>query len=267
MKGSKKWTPVWDGLWTKEHSARMGKAYSLFGFLLSRSNKKGIVKITYEQIEEATQIPVRTLKSWKSRLENEGYISTIDKGTLIYTIINYRSIHDPESYINTRGKKLPHRRGNVAQEVAPPLQEVAPPLQEVAPLTAITPGKTNGSPPLKKGLKDNKNIYSLFNFWNSKKIIKHRVFGDYEDVIKASLMNYSREEIIQAIENYSEVLNGDEYYYSVRLTLYQFLIKRNGIDRFLDRQACLKEFLINKKANKYKTQGEMNAAGTGKVVT
>jgi len=73
----------------------------------------------------------------------------------------------------------------------------------------------------------------IFTFWNSKKIQIHRDFEKYRISISGRLKHYSKEEIIAAIENYSLVLFGEEYYWTVKWDLDKFLQQKNGLDRFL----------------------------------
>lgn len=255
MTGSDRWSPVRIGLWTEQHRKRMGASIYLFGFLLTRANTKGIVKITYSEIVQATGIPEKTLKNWKTNLTKQGYISTKDQRGLVYQIANFRPIK--------KAKTGPIGRGQDWPDSVP---EVAPLNPEVAPLETTTPDKPNGSPPLKRCLKDNNNIQSIFDCWNAKKIIKHRIFDNFKSAIKQSLQHYSNEEIFHAIENYAEVLKSDKCYFSHRWNLDQFLNQKNGMERFLDREACLKEFTINKNGNRYKSQAELNSASSGKLV-
>ncbi|MEL5900574.1 helix-turn-helix domain-containing protein [Clostridium sporogenes] len=79
------------------------------------------------------------------------------------------------------------------------------------------------------------NIYiDLFNHWNDKKIIVHKqLTKEIEKAIKKSLKKYSKEEIVKAIDIYSEILNS-EYYFNYKWTLKDFLNRENGISSFMD---------------------------------
>lgn len=78
------------------------------------------------------------------------------------------------------------------------------------------------------------NIYiDYFNHWNKMEIIKHRSLPKKaESKIKKLLNDYSKEEIIKAITNYSEILKNSDYYWTYKWTLSDFLYK--GIERFFD---------------------------------
>jgi hypothetical protein len=81
-----------------------------------------------------------------------------------------------------------------------------------------------------------KKIYSLkkiFEHWNSKKIIRHRILADFKRYIQKKLTKYSEEEIIQAIDNYADILKSDDYKLSYKWDLGSFLSQRNTFEKFL----------------------------------
>lgn len=96
-----------------------------------------------------------------------------------------------------------------------------------------------------------KEIFIVFNFWNSKKIVTHKTLTDkIRRHINARLDDgYSTEEICNAIENYNTVLNGDEYFWSYKWRLDEFLIR--GLDKFKDDSTPLKNFLNKDQQNKH----------------
>ena len=79
-----------------------------------------------------------------------------------------------------------------------------------------------------------KDVEYIFNYWNSKKIIKHK---DITPVIKKEvikvLKKYSAEEVKQAIDLYSEILKS-EFYFSYKWSLSDFLKRNNGISTFME---------------------------------
>ncbi|MFW5437092.1 replication protein [Paenibacillus apiarius] len=84
---------------------------------------------------------------------------------------------------------------------------------------------------IKKDLKDN--IYTIFEYWNSKKIIVHREMPDaMKRAINARLKSNSETELIEAIENYHFCLKSKEHYYSHKFTLKEFMNPKN-VDKFL----------------------------------
>ena len=104
------------------------------------------------------------------------------------------------------------------------------------PPSRLVPQESNN---IKQILKQN--IYSIFEYWNSKDIIKHRNLTDkIKRKISNSLDGYSESEIKTAINNYSIVLKGDKYYWSYTWTLEEFLQK--GLEKFLS-STCYENFL------------------------
>lgn len=83
--------------------------------------------------------------------------------------------------------------------------------------------------------KNYNNIYTrIFSFWNSKNIVAHRKLTDkMKRSINGRLRDdYQEDEIKTAIENYSIILNGQEFFWNHRWTLQDFL--QRGFDKFLD---------------------------------
>lgn len=89
---------------------------------------------------------------------------------------------------------------------------------------------------LKSKLKDNslQDINTIFDYWNSKGIIKHKELKeDTKKAIKKATKNYSIDEIKQAIDTYSEILNS-EYYFTYKWSLKDFLNRNNAISTFME---------------------------------
>lgn len=88
--------------------------------------------------------------------------------------------------------------------------------------------------------KQSNNIYSLndieeiFNYWNSKKIIKHNnLREDIKKAIKKATKSYSIDEIRQAIDTYSDILKSN-YYFNYKWNLKDFLNRNNAISTFME---------------------------------
>nr|WP_243157422.1 helix-turn-helix domain-containing protein [Clostridium perfringens] len=89
---------------------------------------------------------------------------------------------------------------------------------------------------LKSKSKDNSNqdISTIFDYWNSKGIIKHKELKeDTKKAIKKAIKNYSINEIKQAIDTYSEILKS-EYYFNYKWNLKDFLNRNNAISTFME---------------------------------
>jgi len=89
---------------------------------------------------------------------------------------------------------------------------------------------------------------SLFNFWNSKKIIQHKKLTDKTRTkIRSALKDYSEQEIREAIENYAIITQqaGTKYFWpkNQKWTLAEFL--QRGLERFLNTANPLKNFLLS----------------------
>lgn len=83
------------------------------------------------------------------------------------------------------------------------------------------------------------NIYTLisniFNYWNTKNIIVHRkINNDIEKAVEKALKKYSEEEIKTCIDRFAQVVNDDDYFYSYKWTLVEFLTRKEGISLFTD---------------------------------
>ena len=90
-------------------------------------------------------------------------------------------------------------------------------------------------------------IYDIFDYWNSKGIIKHRSINQQmKSHIKARLKEYTVDELKKAILNYSTVLNNDEYYWTHKWSLQDFM-KPNNVTRFVDEAEPLINFLKKSK--------------------
>lgn len=90
------------------------------------------------------------------------------------------------------------------------------------------------------------NIYSHFN---SKNIIVHRQLNSkISNAINKALKDYTHEEIISAIDHYSEIFHSD-FYYEHKWSLDKFLKQDNGISRFTDEGDIWNSYLSKKEIN------------------
>ena len=79
-----------------------------------------------------------------------------------------------------------------------------------------------------------KDVEDIFNYWNSKEIINHKKLTPaIEKAIDKALKIYSKEEMRQAIEIYSEILNS-KFYFSYKWHISDFLSRKNGISTFME---------------------------------
>ena len=101
----------------------------------------------------------------------------------------------------------------------------------------------------KETIQKKNNIYSrVFDFWNSLNIICHRRITDkMRTKINAAFRDFSEDEIFKSMKNYDNVLKSDNFYWTHKWTLPDFL--QRGLEKFVDEA----EPLINFRRNKYDT--------------
>jgi len=81
---------------------------------------------------------------------------------------------------------------------------------------------------------NNKDIYSIFDFWNSFDIIKHKKLNPViENTIKKALKDFEVDEIKKWIENYAKILKSPETFFKYKWTLNEFLSRKNWLSVFL----------------------------------
>lgn len=86
-------------------------------------------------------------------------------------------------------------------------------------------------------------VYTVFQHWNSKRITVHRELTETtQSAIKARLKVYPVETLLEAIDNYNACLIGEEFYYSHKFTLKEFMNPKN-VDKFLTENDPFSNFL------------------------
>ena len=92
------------------------------------------------------------------------------------------------------------------------------------------------------------NIHRVFQYWNSRKIVVHRSMNKaMKSHINARLEDYTAEELMKAVDNFKTVLDGEQYYWSHKWTLEDFM-KPNNVIRFMDDSNPLDSFASSKKS-------------------
>ena len=88
---------------------------------------------------------------------------------------------------------------------------------------------------------NHKEVKEVFDHWNEKDIIRHRrLTGNILLAISTALNDYTVAEICQAIDNYATILADEQYYFSYRWSLNEFL--ERGLDKFLDLDTAIKNY-------------------------
>jgi sugar-specific transcriptional regulator TrmB len=183
------------------------------------------VKYTLEQIASdigIIDIPTKTIyKNIKSMIDR-GYIQVIKKASKgnppLYRIIKINEILGEPKVNQERAKGEPkHSKINSSRVILE------------------SQGRTKGEPkghPIKEKEKEKDN--NIYSHWNSKNIICHKALTkEINKAIDKALAKYSEEEIIYAIDNYSEILNS-KFYFNYKWSLKDFLNRSNGISTFMN---------------------------------
>jgi len=86
----------------------------------------------------------------------------------------------------------------------------------------------------KEDIKKNYKKENIYSHWNNKEIIVHKsLTKDMEKAIEKVLKKYSENEIVQAIDSYSEILESD-FYFNYKWSLADFLNRKNGLTTFME---------------------------------
>jgi DNA-binding transcriptional MocR family regulator len=108
---------------------------------------------------------------------------------------------------------------------------------------------------------DNKDIYTdLYEFWNSKEIIKHKKLTDkMKTKIKTTLKDYDVETLKEIISTYAEIVHDEKYYFTYKWSLEDFL--QRGLKQFENSDIAKRNFLkkeFNKTSNQNITTKSKN---------
>ncbi len=196
-----------------------------------RTIKRGQCLCTYRDILDGLswKVGYRTERYTKAQCEitmkflRRGSMITTTRTTrgMIVTVCNYDHYQNPESYES-------HNESHNESHDSPQPQD-----------TVYKNGKKN------KNVKEKRYI-SIFGFWNLRKITQHKKLTEkIKRKIQSALKDYTEEEILGAVDNYSMVTKeaGTKYYWpeNQRWTLVEFL--QRGLERFLPSADPLKSFL------------------------
>lgn len=114
-------------------------------------------------------------------------------------------------------------------------------------------GNDEGSNTSTSNTKSISDIYSIYEYWNEKKITVHRELNQTrKSKINPRLANYSVDEIKKAIDNYSYILNNEEYYYTHKFKLERFM-DTGVLDNFLDENNPFENYKKTDKLSKSQT--------------
>lgn len=178
--------------------------------------------------------PLTTIQRKIKSLVNEERITvkSTEYGTL-FTVVNYASYQHLDNYKNSSVEQQRNNNG-----------------------TAVEQQRNNN-----KNVKESKNdkneknkdsrIRDIFNHYLDKNIIQHtKITSSMRSAIKARLKDYTYEQLIQAIDNYSTVYHGgSKYWFDTKYSLTD-LMRDKDVRKFIDDAEPLNNFLKNNK-NEY----------------
>ena len=116
-----------------------------------------------------------------------------------------------------------------------------------------------------KNVKNVKKEHSLFDFWNSLKIIIHKnIKGKvgnrtFKGCLEQALNDNNEETIRDAMQNYKTILEGEEYFWKYRWTVGEFLIR--GLDKFLTINKPFENFVIKEEKGGNQSRGNYKEKG------
>lgn len=93
-------------------------------------------------------------------------------------------------------------------------------------------------------------ISNIFDYWNSKNIIKHKtVTEDITKAIEKCLCKYSEKDIKIYIDRYAEVIADTTYFWHYKWSLKDFISRKDGISSFTDEGSKWVSYIDFKKGN------------------
>ena|SRR5699024_7984863 len=188
----------------------------LYGEITALCNQEGYCWASNAYFSKLYDVKKETISRWISDLVKCGYIRT----EIIYK----------EGTKEIKGRYMFLNHGGIDEIIMTPIDE-----------------KVKGNTTSFNTTKEY--IYTLFNYWNEQGIIKHRSINQsMRSHINARLEDYSVEELQKAISNYATILKSDNYYWTHKWSLQDFM-KPNNVTRFVDEAEPLENFKSNKQNN------------------
>ncbi len=209
-----------------------------------------IAILSYHNEEKGYSYPSYKKLKLRSKIKKDATLiktinSLIDKG---YMKKETEKGHGNKYYIATPKMEYPQKR-STPKNGGTPTPKTEEHLLQKRSTTNINTNINN----------TNKNIYShIFDYWNSKGIIEHKALTpEREKSIKAALKIYKEDEILKAIDNYSEILSDEGYKFNYKWSLENFLKRKNALPLFMEggeRKINYDTYRKNKKDNQFKTK-------------
>ncbi len=241
------WAKIREGLvkdTSGKHYRKMGESIWLYLYLhMGAELESGNLIRKYQTISSDTGIPESTIRRMMAKLKKHKYVKTtrLSHGLSIQ-ITNWKPEERTRSPKNNQSKNKgvstfdssdsSHLTGVTTNERSLSDSNNCEKVPKVS-----TCESSNKIPFNKTQI-----IYKIFQFWNDQKIIVHRNLSKFESSINTCLKDYAADEICQAIKNYSDILNHPDCYFSYRWSLNEFLNRKSGLDKFLDRETAYKNY-------------------------
>jgi hypothetical protein len=187
----------------------------IYAEITALANIKGYCYASNSYFAELYEVNKKTVSSWINNLIKYGYL---------------------KSKLIKEDKKVKERRLYICNSICTyPLKD-----GEGYP-------QKNGYP-IHKKMEDNitrfntTSINNIYTFWNKQKIIEHRKLTDkMKRKINTILKDYEEKDIKESIKNYAEILKGEEYFFTYRWTLIEFLDR--GLERFMNGEVARRNYL------------------------
>jgi hypothetical protein len=105
-------------------------------------------------------------------------------------------------------------------------------------------------------------ITNIFDYWNSKNIIKHReLTEDISKAIEKALKTYKEEGIKTYIDRYAKVIGDRDYFWHYKWSLKDFITRKDGISAFTDEGSKW----VNYNEKKKGATNEVNSGDNGRM--
>jgi len=262
---------IWSGLLSDGHVQKIENALWEFIWLVGKVTKeedgKGYVlggtPIKINDICKDLKRNYKTVYRHLKQLEKYGYISTIrSPHGLIITVnkskkFNHKNIERLDKNDKARldknvqtdeaneeviGQKCPRDWTKMSERLDKNVHSIILDTKDTKDnkYIYISPKK---KPKKKKNEEEEKLIKEVFDYWNKKEIIIHKKLDDAtKSKIEAKLKDYSRDEILGAINNYAFILhNPKDYWFNYKWTLKDFL--QRGLEKFKDWEVASENYL------------------------
>ena len=169
----------------------------LYGEITCLATKEGYCWATNKYFSELYDVSDDTIRRYLTQLEEAGYIRRV----MIYKE-NSKEILERRIYIDEI----------VAESNSIPVKPAEP--------------TTNGD--------ENE----IFEYWNTKGLVKHKKINkNISEAISKALKEYDIDDILDAIDNYEEVVHDQTYFFDTIWPLDKFLKQQNALPEFLNEGA------------------------------